>query len=99
MLQHVISYMNVLNGWSKIGCKDDDTKSFYMIRNELFVINQCLFWGDRVVIPYVCQSKLINGAHPTHRGIVRMQQHLRQEYWWPSIDKMVEEAIHQCYAC
>ena len=96
-LQRVISY--VINGWSKDAYKDDAIKSFYMIRNELSLIDQCLFRGDRVVIPSACQSKLITVAHSAHQGIVRTKQRLRQEYWWPSIDRMVEDAIHHCSAC
>ena len=97
VLQKVIEKMS--RGWSKDASKDDSLKAFYMVRDELAVIDNCIFCGDRMVIPPSCQATLISCAHSAHQGIVRTKQRLRDLYWWPGMDRMVEDAIHHCSAC
>ena len=97
VLQEVIA--QVSRGWSKAALKNDSLKPFYMVRDELAVLDNCLFRGDRLVVPLACCSTLIAAAHSAHQGIVRTKQRLRELYWWPRLDKMVEESIRECFAC
>ena len=97
VLQKVIE--KISHGWSKDASKDDSLKAYYMVRDELAVIDNCIFRGDRMVIPPSCQATLISCAHSAHQGIVRTKQRLRDLYWWPRMDRMVEDAIHHCSAC
>ncbi|XP_033124167.1 uncharacterized protein K02A2.6-like [Anneissia japonica] len=55
--------------------------------------------GDRFVIPTSLKAELINISHLAHQGIVRTKQRLRELYWWPAMDRMVEEIIRNCSVC
>ena len=89
----------ISRGWSKDDSKDDKLKAYYMVRDELAVVDDCILRGDRLVIPPQFQAALIGSAHAAHQGIVRSKQRLRELYWWPSMDRMVEDAIRHCSAC
>ncbi|XP_054759514.2 uncharacterized protein K02A2.6-like [Lytechinus pictus] len=97
ILQRVIE--KILHGWSKESSKDSSLKAYYMIRDELTIIDDCVFRGNRVVIPKSLQAILITNAHSAHQGIVRTKQRLRDIYWWSCMDRMVEDAIHNCSLC
>ena len=53
--------------------------------------------------PYFCvkdeltatESLLLRG----HQGIIRPKQLLRENVWWPGIDKDVEHLIRSCFSC
>ena len=53
----------------------------------------------RFVIPTVMQETILNAAHEGHPGIVRAKRQLRQTYWWPGMDKQVEQHVQHCAAC
>lgn len=95
ILSRVISH--VMSRWPhKV---EDSMIPYKRLRDELSVIDNCLFRGERLVIPSQLQAQLINCAHSAHQGIVRTKQRLRDIYWWPGMDRMVEDAIHHCGMC
>lgn len=55
--------------------------------------------GVRVVIPNVLIQTFLQLAHESHQGIVRTKQLLRERYWWPHMDKCMEEFVRQCHIC
>ena len=95
-LQRVIDYVS--SSWPTKKDIDDSLRPYAMVQDELSVADNCLMRGDRFVIPESLQENLISRAHEAHRGIVRCKR-LRDCYWWPCMDRMVEEAIRNCYTC
>lgn len=56
--------------------------------------------GDRIVLPAELRAVAFKIAHnEAHQGIVRTKQKLRALFWWPSMDKFVEEAVVNCHLC
>ena len=51
----------ILHGWPK--SVSDDLKVFWRRRHELTSEAGCLHWGCRVVIPVVCQRKVMEELH------------------------------------
>ena len=49
-----------------------------------------------MVVPIVLRERLLQHAHAGHIGIVKTKQKMRQSYWWPGIDRGVENFIRQC---
>lgn len=73
---------------------------YYMVHDELSVVEDCVFRGAyRLVVPVSLQKHLIEIAHETHQGIVRTKQWLRKLYWWPGMDRQVEALIEVCATC
>ena len=70
----------VSHGWPN----DMDTEEFipYLRRkDELSMMDGCVLWGPRVVIPLNLQDQVINELHENHPGIVRMKA-LARSYLW-----------------
>lgn len=92
VLQNVKSY--IIKGWP--GDKKsvrEDLKPYFMLQDELSEANECIMRGERVIIPRALQSKIIKHAHSAHQGIVRTKSRVRDLYWFPGMDKLVEEMI------
>lgn len=51
---------------------------------------------NRVVVPVSLCSTLVKLAHETHQGLVRTKQRLREWYWWPKMDLLVQSVISTC---
>uniref|UniRef100_A0A3Q2QRP3 C-type lectin domain-containing protein n=1 Tax=Fundulus heteroclitus TaxID=8078 RepID=A0A3Q2QRP3_FUNHE len=52
----------------------------------------------RYIVPVALRATVIHLAHET-QGVVRTKQRLRDLYWWPQMDKMVQSVISSCTTC
>ncbi|XP_003748685.2 uncharacterized protein K02A2.6-like, partial [Galendromus occidentalis] len=56
--------------------------------------------GKLIVLPSTLRQRAIDLAHnDAHQGMVRTKQRLKAVYWWPAMDRMIEEAISGCHVC
>uniref|UniRef100_A0A096M5I9 Gypsy retrotransposon integrase-like protein 1 n=1 Tax=Poecilia formosa TaxID=48698 RepID=A0A096M5I9_POEFO len=88
-------------GWPK--CKKDVDPvliPYFNIRNELSASRDLVMRGEhRYIVPVTLRATVIHLAHETHQGVVRTKQRLRDLYWWPQMDKMVQSVISSCTTC
>ncbi|UYV69861.1 K02A2.6-like [Cordylochernes scorpioides] len=73
--------------------------SYYRIKDELSCEFGCLQWRERVVIPQKLRSLILNDLHEMHLGMVKMKMIARRYFWWPGIDKKIEELARDCRIC
>ncbi|XP_064475523.1 uncharacterized protein K02A2.6-like [Ornithodoros turicata] len=70
------------------------------IREELTVTESNLVLREtRLVIPGKAQIDIVRLVHRGHQGIVKTKQLVRENVWFPGIDKKVESAVRNCEAC
>ena len=74
-------------------------KHYYPIRHKLSILENCLMFNDKAIIPPSLQRNIVNIAHEGHQGIVRTKQRLRAKVWWPGMGKFVEDFIGSCHGC
>uniref|UniRef100_A0A1Y1K0Y3 RNA-directed DNA polymerase n=1 Tax=Photinus pyralis TaxID=7054 RepID=A0A1Y1K0Y3_PHOPY len=74
-------------------------KDYFSKRHELNIENECLLWGNRLVIPFDLREKVLEILHSQHIGIARMKMLARSEVWWPSMDLHIEEHVKRCEMC
>ena len=67
--------------------------------NELTVHQNCLLWGNRVIIPSSLQGEVLTELHRCHPGIVRTKSLARSHVWWPNIDMDIEDMCQSCSDC
>ena len=83
----------LMGDWNKHR-RDPDISCLYEAEHELILrIN-------KIVTPTSLQRKVIKAAHHLgHLGMTKTKQMLREKYWSPSMNGMVEQIIGQCYEC
>lgn len=68
-------------------------------KDSLSIIDDCIMYFDRVVIPLKLQKKVLKQFHRGHPGIVRMKAIARSYAYWPGIDKEIEDFVNCCNPC
>ena len=72
---------------------------FHKRYTELSVLDGCILWGSRVVIPSAFRQSLLQELHTTHLGMSRMKSLARSYVWWPGLDAQIEEVCRDCIEC
>ncbi|XP_018406502.1 PREDICTED: uncharacterized protein K02A2.6-like [Cyphomyrmex costatus] len=87
----------VMQGWpDKV---EKCFEPFKSRRLELSVEDGCIMWGYRVVIPPSLRAELLVELHGIHLGVVKMKALARSYFWWPGLDKNIEEITKSCKGC
>ena len=79
--------------------KDKDLSKFTGVFLDLYIENEVLYFGTRVVIPTVQHARLLDELHFSHIGAVKMKETVRRYFWWPGITKDIEAVAERCDAC
>ncbi len=85
------------NKWEKNDC--EKYRSYFEKKDELFVDNNVLMWGHRIIVPKKLRHKILQELHSAHLGIVKTKKIIRGLVYWPQVDKDVEKLISGCEAC
>ncbi|XP_055522770.1 uncharacterized protein K02A2.6-like [Wyeomyia smithii] len=98
-LRQVIQFIK--NGWpsKKIESADSQLLQFYQRRDALSVVEGCIMYGERVVVPQVFRKQVLRQLHKGHPGVERMRSIARQYVYWPNIDSDVIRAVSVCTDC
>ena len=68
-------------------------------RLELSHEDGILLWNSRVVVPESLRGLLLSDLHAEHLGMIKMKHLARKYFWWPGLDKQIEETVKICPAC
>lgn len=98
ILQQVTKYHS--NQWPPANAiTDPDLKQLYIRRESLSLIDNCLLFSDRFVIPRIFRTRLLKQLHKAHPGIERMKSSARSYVYWPSMDKHISSYVQGCNSC
>lgn len=95
-IQAVIKYMD--SQWPR-KIEDPFIKQFYLRREALSVVQNCLFYGERLVVPEEFHQRILRQLHKHHPGMERMKALGRSYVYWPYFDRDVKETVRQCEKC
>lgn len=80
--------------------RDPDIMPFYHIRQELYEVEGVILRENKIVVPASVQRKVVKTAHKLgHLGVTKTKQMLREKYWFPTMNSLVEQTVGQCYEC
>ncbi|XP_037041779.1 uncharacterized protein K02A2.6-like [Bradysia coprophila] len=96
VLSNVMKYLQT--SWPT-HIENEEEKILYNRRESLAEINGCLLFNDRVIVPSLLRTKVLNHLHVAHPGIVRMKALARSYVYWPNIDKDVTDCVQKCSRC
>ena len=90
-------------GWPMRNQKKEETSGeisqMKQIADSLSVVDNCLLYGNRVVIPTTLRPQILDILHLGHFGMQRMKQLARTAVYWPRIDADIEDSCRQCTDC
>lgn len=66
---------------------------------ELEIVNDCIFWNSRLIVPSELRNKVLSMLHEQHVGITRMKLLCRKEFWWPNLTSDIESMVANCGIC
>ncbi|XP_011859118.1 PREDICTED: uncharacterized protein K02A2.6-like [Vollenhovia emeryi] len=78
---------------------DSEAAEFFTHRLDLQVVGDCLYHGDRPVIPPKLRRKLLEELHDGHPGASRMQALARIQCFWPGINQQINSFVQRCGRC
>ncbi|XP_043287520.1 uncharacterized protein K02A2.6-like [Venturia canescens] len=96
VLSKVLLYTR--NGWPE-SINDNELKPYAYRANECYIENGIVMWGYRAIIPKKLWPIFLAEIHSTHIGMAKMKMLARQYFWWPNLDKNIEEYVKNCNAC
>ena len=79
--------------------KDVDLKPFVSMINDFHIEQDVLFYGARIIVPTVLQTRLLEELHETHMGSVKMKETSRKYFWWPKISSHIDNIVKNCLGC
>ena len=74
-------------------------KPYQHRHTELSLLDGCVLWGTRVVVPPPGRDRILCQLHEGHPGISRMKSLARSFVWWPGLDKALEDKVKACEHC
>ena len=90
-------YSLLQKGWSLNSEKE--LTPYFSRRNELSIVQGCIQWGIRTIIPAKYRQQTLQILHSAHPGVVKMKLLARSYVWWPSIDSDIETLARSCAGC
>lgn len=76
-----------------------ELQQFFNRRESLWLINDNIMYGERLVIPTGFHKRVLRQLHRGHPGIQRMKAVARSYVYWPNIDQDIEFYVKQCHNC
>ena len=89
----------VSQGWTNAEDVPEGWSPYVRRRNKLSIMDGCLLWGSRVIVPVALRVKVLRELDENHPGIVRMKEIARSYVWWPKLDEDVERTVKECHTC
>ena len=85
--------------WEKYR-RDREMEPYQHVKQELSVAEGLIFREHSIVLLEVLQRKVVNLGHSLgHLGKTKTKQMLREKYWFPLMNSVIDTAIDQCYEC
>lgn len=78
---------------------DIEVAELYQHRNNLAVQHDCIFFGDRIIIPKIYRQKILEDLHFGHPGECRMKLLAAGKLFWPNINADIERMVKCCEKC
>nr|VZI02168.1 unnamed protein product [Spirometra erinaceieuropaei] len=76
-----------------------DLRQLFLRRASLSVVDSCLMFADRVVIPSSLRPTVLRQFHAAHPGASRMKSIARSFAYWPGIDGDIDDLVRRCSRC
>ncbi|XP_058822868.1 uncharacterized protein K02A2.6-like [Topomyia yanbarensis] len=97
LLRKVFRYIQ--DGWPSSKTVDPELKRFHSRQESLTVVDGCILFAERLVIPSQYRKRCLDQLHRGHPGMQRMKAIARSYVYWPSIDDDIIGYVKACQHC
>ena len=77
----------------------DEYKPYVSRKNELSVLDGCLLWASRVIVPPQGRQSVLEELHESHSGTRKMKALAQSYIWWPGMDTQITDMVKTCHVC
>ncbi|CAH8557945.1 unnamed protein product [Schistosoma intercalatum] len=95
-LREVSGYL--LNKWPNRRFQGEMLQ-YFRRRDSLMMVDSCIMFGDRIIVPEVLRYKVLKQFHSGHPGINKMKALARSYAYWPTMDQDMENGCRNCSSC
>ena len=74
-------------------------KPYWQFRDHISEYDGLLFYGERLIVPSVKRSELLDMLHSSHQGITKTQQRARSTLFWPGMNVQIDDKVSSCAVC
>ena len=74
-------------------------REYWTVKEDLSVINDIVFKGERIVLPKSLRSEMLNKIHTGHMGMEKCKERARMLFYWPHINMHIENMVSKCLVC
>ena len=90
----------IITGWPKdikeVPCP---LHPYWQHRETLTIEHSLVLQGETLIIPPAERERVLHQLHQFHQGITKSQLLMHGSFFWPGINKTIEEVVCQCEAC
>ena len=76
-----------------------EIRQFWEIREHLYAYEGVILYKDRIVIPPLLQSRIVENLHSAHQGVTSMFSRAQASVYWPGMTADIENARSNCRTC
>ena len=76
-----------------------EIRPYYAVRGDLSVTDGKIIYQNRLVIPPVLQSEVLERIHDGHQGITKCRERANMSVWWPGIGRDILNKVSMCDFC
>jgi hypothetical protein len=97
-LQNVLYHIR--NGWPEKSKTKAAAQAYWHCKEELYVTKEGIICrGQKLVVPAAAREEILKKLHISHKGVVSTKVKAREYFYWPNINKDVENFISKCKVC
>ncbi|XP_054746122.1 uncharacterized protein K02A2.6-like [Anastrepha obliqua] len=96
ILSNIVRY--ITEGWP-IKCDNIDYKPYFNRKDSINIVEGCLMFGRRIIIPTIFQRRILKEIHRGHPGIQYTKAIARNYVYWSNIDADIENMVKTCPNC
>ena len=74
-------------------------RPFWKIHNDLYIVDNLLMYGNRLVIPASLRKEVLECLHAAHQGVAGMKARDAACVYWPGISADISNRRIQCRTC
>ena len=77
----------------------ESLQKYFKMRENLYVIDNVVFKGKKMLIPKSLRRRVLNGLHAAHQGVSSMRAYARERLFWPGLGGEIKQIRDHCRQC